>query len=1318
MTRRARRWTALLVLVGLLVAGRFASNYALGAILKEVFARGTGCEVTVASSKMSFFPIAGELTGVKIRHASEPLDGGFSAERISIRFHFLRALHKELRLSDLVLEGARVSSQGEDTGFRNTLAFLFPRDKGLPKPAAPPSRLRRLIGGWDFHVTDITISTAPKSARGFVFGESRLDAVADSVNMKFVEQNSDSKKPYDLTLDATGLNVDLPTGAHIPLGLVEGEGTIGLGKVLIARAVARNVTQLTNAGEASVLSINGELGLKGEGSYGLHFDTTISSAVLNSVLGGTAHEIPGDIKALGALTGDFSNPRVTADTEFVFLPDVKIPIRPECRIKRVAGTVSIDGKQLDIEKLSLDDVGRDGTVKLTLAPPFNFEAKVETVLTKSGAFVTSCLGSSAAAEKMSAEAGADVSRALVSFHEALADSSSKLTAQGTLEPLALKGSVVSEMHTTDLRAHSALKADVELANSLFTISLSERGVNPQITAADDSADIAGTRFALAPGTEVDLAASYQLSSQVLDVTKLRISKYPTPRMLARFAPFIPRATYDALRDLVRRESLIDLDAKVRRAPVAAGGQALAGSGTLKLSELAAGSMSGVALTVPFSLEGSSVSWKSATLAADAGQIVSAGSYDLKTGISAQAKLDAVALEGIADWHSVFPNLRGTLSGTATVKGLPAQLSYEAALSTNIYHRQIASSRRTSNFAVKGDLTALAVTGQLFDGTASLEVKLPLTGAKEGRVDLKLLTHEMPLDFLVSAPPASENTTLASSRQPASATLTSTLIYSGPLSAPLLGQGSIVVDKFAVLRNDLRIRHDLPLRVTINNGRLTFDDVTLFAQDRALTVQGWVDHRSGWASTVRGRWGLSALLPAFDGVESISGGLEVNLSVSGPWNNPQVEGPISISRGSLAVPVGDTIIGITDGQVEARFQGDVLSITSISGQLGGGTIAGEGTIRSPFSDARDVSLALRFSEAAFEPIDNLSLSCTGGLSFTQSGETPGRIVGDIEIQSALYEDTISLARVLRAITNTITSVGSARPGAARASRDSESGSEVEVELRVHADNNLIVETSFAQAELRADLNISGTAGTPVLEGKIEALDGVFGMQANEFQIVNAEAVFSKRGESLNPRLSILGESSVSTPEGDEHRIRLNISGTLTEPDIKFSSDSGLPQDKIITLFGLGASLDQVVSRRDRRQKSIVELLNPTSDVTLRDRLSGLTGFSEVQVDTSLSPGTGEFVPRVIARRPLVGELDLLISSELSGNQVSTFNVDYALSTYLSFITGWRTSSVTQNVGNSSGTYNLGLRYRRTFPGVRLFPRSFSREQTLKDVEEPK
>lgn len=1318
MTRRAKWWTALLVLVGLAVAARYAGSYALGAVLKSVFARGTGCLVSIQSAKLSFFPIEGELRGVKIRHPSEPADGGFDADRIAIRFHFLRAFKKELRLSDLVLEGARVSSQGEDTGFRNTLAFLFPRDDGKPKPPPSGSRLGKLLGGWDFHVTDIKIATSPRRMRSFVFGEERLDAVADLVNLTFIEQDSDSKKPYDVTLDAQGTIIDLPDGAHIPLGAVDGTGTIGLGKVIIKSAAARNGTQLTHAGESSVLRLGGELGLRGEGSYGLNFDTTLASAVLTSVLGRTVHEVPGDIKAIGALTGSFSAPRLTAETEFLFLPDVKIPIRPECRIKRVAGAITLDAKELLIERLALDDVGREGMVKLALTPPYSFDAKLDTVLNRSGAFVTSCLGGSAAAEKMSEEAGAEVSRALVSFHEALADSSSKIAAQGTLQPLALRGSISSEMHTTDLRAHSTLKADVELQHDLISLSLSERGVNPQITPTInvEAEAASGTKFALAPGTEVDVLGTFNLRTHQLDLSKLHISKYPTPRMLARIAPFIPRTTYDSLRQLVRRESLIDLDATVKRSAVA-GAFELSGAGMAKLSELAAGSMTGVALTLPFALKSTQLSWKGATLSADAGQIGSDGSFDFATGISAVAKLDGITLERVTDWQSAFPDLKGTVSGAIKVSGAPNRLTYEGSLAAEVYHRLVASSRRSSTIAVKGDLAAMVLSGQLLDGTASLEVKLPVSGAKEGKVEFKLLTKEMPLDFLLPVP--TDDDLRVADRSSNSATLTSTLLYSGPLATPLLGQGSIVVDKFAIVRKDLRIRHDLPLRVTINNGRATFDDVTLFAQDRALTVQGWVDHRSGWASTVRGRWGLSALLPAFEGIESIAGGLEVNLNISGPWNDPQVQGPISISRASLTVPIGDTIVGITDGQVEALFQGDTLSVSSISGQLGGGTVTGEGTIRSAFSaEDREVELALRFSEASFEPIDNLSLSCTGGLTFAQRGEERGKVEGNIEIQSALYEDTISLARVLRAITNTITSVATLRPNASRASRESQGGSDVEVAVRVHADNNIIIETSFAQAELRGDLNISGTASTPIVEGKIEALDGVFGLQANEFQIVNAEAVFSKRGESLNPRLSILGESSVSTPEGDEHRIRLNISGTVTEPDIKFSSDSGLPQDKIITLFGLGASLDQVVSRRDRRQKSIVELLNPTSDVTLRDRLSGLTGFSEVQVDTSLSPGTGEFVPRVIARRPLVGELDLLISSELSGSQVSTFNVDYALSTYLSFITGWRTSSVTQNVGNSSGTYNLGLRYRRTFPGVRLFPRSLSREQTLRGSEAPK
>ncbi len=219
-----------------------------------------------------------------------------------------------------------------------------------------------------------------------------------------------------------------------------------------------------------------------------------------------------------------------------------------------------------------------------------------------------------------------------------------------------------------------------------------------------------------------------------------------------------------------------------------------------------------------------------------------------------------------------------------------------------------------------------------------------------------------------------------------------------------------------------------------------------------------------------------------------------------------------------------------------------------------------------------------------------------------------------------------------------------------------------------------------------------------------------MQANEFQLVSGQLLFSKLRNTLDPQLSLVGETTAATRTGEEHHIQLLIGGTLVRPEVNFRSDGGLRRDEIQALLGLGANIEAFdFLKGGRRPRTVAELINPVSGVSIADRLEGLTKFSTVQIDTALSPNTGEFVPRLVAKRPLARGLDLDIQSELSGNQVSSMNIEYPLTPYLSLISGWRSSPATRNVNQNSGTFSAGVHYQTSFPGFEFSVPFLSREQ---------
>jgi len=75
---------------------------------------------------------------------------------------------------------------------------------------------------------------------------------------------------------------------------------------------------------------------------------------------------------------------------------------------------------------------------------------------------------------------------------------------------------------------------------------------------------------------------------------------------------------------------------------------------------------------------------------------------------------------------------------------------------------------------------------------------------------------------------------------------------------------------------------------------------------------------------------------------------------------------------------------------------------------------------------------------------------------------------------------------------------------------------------------------------------------------------------------------------------------------------------------------------------------------------------------------------------------------VATKPISEKLDLLIEPQLTSEDISTIKLEYPLDKSMSLFTGWQSAPLTKDVDTSDGTFGVGLRYRKTFPGLNLLP----------------
>ena len=520
-----------------------------------------------------------------------------------------------------------------------------------------------------------------------------------------------------------------------------------------------------------------------------------------------------------------------------------------------------------------------------------------------------------------------------------------------------------------------------------------------------------------------------------------------------------------------------------------------------------------------------------------------------------------------------------------------------------------------------------------------------------------------------------------------------------------GRGSIVVADFQLKRPGLNLSNDSPLRIDFAENKLTFTDVNLSVNNEKFNLAGYLDADTGWDASLAARVPFKITRSELSSVELVSGELIVDLKLEGELRSPLMAGSVLLRGGEVSLPIGNTVVGAEDISIDAGLRGEMIEINALSASIGDGSISGRGRIEQVFSpEQRRGRLDLDFRDLFLEPIPNLTFLLNSDLLLSLGIGESMTLSGDVLVEKGRYEDNIELARVLKVVGDYITGgAGKFDLEQKRSGSRGLGGRDLKLSIKLKTEDDFRVDTNIGQLELSADLLLCGSALDPRLDGEIEALNGTFGLGSSTFSIIHGSALYKKSNEKLNPELNIVGESVVKTATGGEQAVQLGVSGTLLDPKVEFSSDGGLDQREIASLLGQsGGSVGGLtLVGSTGKERTFRELISPASDVSIHDRLAGLTGFSEVGLATELSDKTGEFVPSIHATRPLSKKVDMNIESELSSERVSRFSIDYSITPYLSLLTAWDNTSAVSNVDTGSGSFSVGLRYRRTFPGLRMW-----------------
>ncbi len=402
---------------------------------------------------------------------------------------------------------------------------------------------------------------------------------------------------------------------------------------------------------------------------------------------------------------------------------------------------------------------------------------------------------------------------------------------------------------------------------------------------------------------------------------------------------------------------------------------------------------------------------------------------------------------------------------------------------------------------------------------------------------------------------------------------------------------------------------------------------------------------------------------FQGVDTAEGQVKAGIKVTGPLIDPQVRLDVSnaestpFNAGSwrpVTLGLADLRPAFRNIEFDAYYQDGQLVIQSFRSDKGGGQVAAQGRLALEENQDQLSRLGISFNNATIVyPVaflKSFETQLTGDLVISGKG-LPYSVEGNLKIVRARSTKEVDIREeIINALRQKSfsTVVSSDQPN-------------LNLNIKVTADQSIAVNNRNLQSVLSADLQISGTDLSPVVRGQIDVNKGKF-IYKRDFQILRGGISFDDPVKP-DPNLDIVAVSDV-----DSYRVFITISGRASNPSVEFSIDpptretgTQISKLEILVLLSRGKLPNESRSIGGETEKAAASeaanlILGQFEEpVEKLFDLSGQKVLRSPYFDTHPSP-EGNPVPRINVPLDLGENFDIVVRGDgKNGEIVAEYNV---------------------------------------------------------------
>lgn len=353
---------------------------------------------------------------------------------------------------------------------------------------------------------------------------------------------------------------------------------------------------------------------------------------------------------------------------------------------------------------------------------------------------------------------------------------------------------------------------------------------------------------------------------------------------------------------------------------------------------------------------------------------------------------------------------------------------------------------------------------------------------------------------------------------------------------------------------------------------------------------------------------SALVNPFIAPRNLEGPVGFDLRLSGPLALSSLSGRATLGGGRLVAPTFG--VELEDATLAADLADSRAVLTGEARVRGGGRIEVSGPVALTRPFLADITVNLR--DARFRDPELYDTSATGTVLFR--GPLTGRssITGQIALgrtEIRIPSSSFGSAPVLSGLVHLSEGPGSrlTRKRAGLLDQDRAgrpSGAVYDMDLTISAPERVFVRGRGLDAEMGGTLRLGGTTEAIMPSGQFSLIRGRLDLLGKRFSI--DEGLVEMQG-ALTPYVRF-----VATIESDGTTVSIVIEGNATEPEIRFVSSSGLPEEEVIAQILFGRALSSLSPLQAAQLASAIATLAGRGGEGIVGKLRASFGLDDLDI----------------------------------------------------------------------------------------------------------